>query len=199
MARKAVLEDASHQAGWMFADLLLALMVIFLAAQSFVPKEASLPQFASLLSNKTSLVGTTPQLKTSITLKSLDEAALINALQAYGTAHNLPAAFTIESLVIAGGFNPKTESSDRGTATALQYAAGIESFNLPYFTNNTATLLAASSEVPDGEAILDVQITPIAPNHTATGSSTSGTSSGTASGAASGGTTTATPTPTPSK
>jgi len=57
-ARKAALEDASHQAGWMFADLLLALMVIFLAAQSFVPKEASLPQFEGLLSNKTSLNGT---------------------------------------------------------------------------------------------------------------------------------------------
>jgi hypothetical protein len=30
-------EDASHLAGWMYADLLLALMVIFLATISFVP------------------------------------------------------------------------------------------------------------------------------------------------------------------
>jgi len=161
-ARKAALEDASHQAGWMFADLLLALMVIFLAAQSFVPKEASLPQFEGLLSNKTSLNGTTSPLKTSITLTSIDESALIIALQNYGAIQHLPAAYTISRMVIAGGFNPKTESSDRGTATALQYAAAIGSFNLPYF-KNSATLLAASSEVPDGAAILNIEITPTAP------------------------------------
>ena len=161
-ARKAALEDASHQAGWMFADLLLALMVIFLAAQSFVPKEASLPTFSALLSNKTSLNGTVAPLKTSITLTSVDESALIIAMQNYGAIEHLPAEYTVESMVIAGGFNPKTESSDRGTATALQYAAAIGSFNLPYF-KNSATLLAASSEVPDGAVILNLQITPVAP------------------------------------
>ncbi len=169
-ARKAALEDASHQAGWMFADLLLALMVIFLAAQSFVPKEASLPQFEGLLSNKTSLTGTTSPLKTSITLTSIDEAALIDALQNYGAIQHLPSTYTVDSMVIAGGFNPKTESSDRGTATALQYAAAIGSYNLPYF-KNSATLLAGSSEVPDGAAILNLQITPI-PKSGTTGSGT---------------------------
>ncbi len=161
-ARRPALEDASHQAGWMFADLLLALMVIFLAAQSFVPKEASLPQFAGLLSNTTSLSGVNSPLKTSITLTSIDESALIVALQNYGAIEHLPADFTIESMVIAGGFNKKTESSDRGTATALQYAAAIGSFNLPYF-KNSATLLAASSEVPDGAVILNLQIASVGP------------------------------------
>ncbi len=170
-ARKAALEDASHQAGWMFADLLLALMVIFLAAQSFVPKEASLPTFAGLLSNKTSLNGNASPLKTSITLTSIDEAALIIALQNYGAIAHLPAEYTIESMVIAGGFNPKTESSDRGTATALQYAAAIGSFNLPYF-KNSATLLAASPEVPDGAVVLNLQIAPTAHAAGGTGSTT---------------------------
>ena len=158
--RKAALEDASHQAGWMFADLLLALMVIFLAAQSFVPKEASLPQFEGLLDNKTNIHSAVAPLKTSITLTSLDEATLINALQNYGAIEHLPATYTIDSMVVAGGFNPKTESSDRGTATALQYAAAIASYNLPYF-KNAATLLAASPEVADGSAILNVEIAPI--------------------------------------
>lgn len=171
-ARRAALEDASHQAGWMFADLLLALMVIFLAAQSFVPKEASLPQFEGLLNNKTSLNGTIAPLKTSITLTSIDEAALIDALQNYGAIQHLPSTYTVDSMVIAGGFNPKTESSDRGTATALQYAAAIGSYNLPYF-KNSATLLAGSSEVPDGAVILNLQITPI-PKSGTTGSATPG-------------------------
>ena len=161
-AHNVELEDTSLLAGWMFADLLLALMVIFLAAQSFVPKEASLPQFAGLLSNTTNITAQPNRLKTSITLTSIDESALIVALQNYGAIQHLPASFTIESLVIAGGFNVKTESSDRGTATALQYAAAIASFNLPYF-KNSATLLAASSDVPDGAVILNLQIASTAP------------------------------------
>ena len=159
--RQVALEDASHQAGWMFADLLLALMVIFLAAQSFVPHEASLPQFAGLLGDSVNVRGDVKVLKTSITLTSLDEATLINALQNYGAIAHLPDNFTIDTMVIAGGFNAATESSDRGTATALQYAAGIASYNLPYF-KNSATLLAASSQVPDGAVVLNVSITPIA-------------------------------------
>jgi hypothetical protein len=115
-----------------------------------------------LLSNNTNITVQPNRLKTSITLTSIDESALIVALQNYGAIQHLPASFTIESLVIAGGFNVKTESSDRGTATALQYAAAIASFNLPYF-KNSATLLAASSDVPDGAVILNLQISPIAP------------------------------------
>jgi len=159
--RRVALEDASHQAGWMFADLLLALMVIFLAAQSFVPHEASLPQFAGLLGDNVNVKGSVSVLKTSITLVSLDEATLINALQNYGAIQHLPADYTIDSMVVAGGFNAATESSDRGTATALQYAAGIASYNLPYF-KNSATLLAASSQVPDGAVVLNISITPVA-------------------------------------
>lgn len=156
----------------MFADLLLALMVIFLAAQSFVPKEASLPAFAGLLSNKTSLDSNIHKLKTSITLTSPDEAKLVDALQNFGAIAGLPAAYTIDSMVVAGGFNPQTESSDRGTATALNYAAIIGSYNLPYF-KNTATLLAASSEVPSGDVILNISITPKAVTaSTGTGTST---------------------------
>ena len=143
----------------MFADLLLALMVIFLAAQSFVPKEASLPAFAGLLSNKTNLSTNIHKLKTSITLTSPDEANLINALQNFGAIAGLPAAYTIDSMVVAGGFDPKTESSDRGTSTALNYASIIGGYNLPYF-KNTATLLAASPEVPPGDVILNISITP---------------------------------------
>lgn len=145
----------------MFADLLLALMVIFLAAQSFVPHQASLPTFAGLLGDSVAITGKVAVLKTSITLTSLDETTLINDLQNYGAIEHLPVDFTINSMVIAGGFNPATESSDRGTATALQYAAGIASYNLPYF-KNSATLLAASSEVPDGAALLNISITPVA-------------------------------------
>lgn len=41
MNRKDSAEDASSQAGWMFADLFLTLTVIFLATVSFIPSESN--------------------------------------------------------------------------------------------------------------------------------------------------------------
>ena len=40
-------EDTTSQGGWMYADLFLALMVIFLATISFVPAQTKLPTSAS--------------------------------------------------------------------------------------------------------------------------------------------------------
>lgn len=41
MKTRKVVEDSALQAGWIFADLFLALTVIFLATVSFIPRETS--------------------------------------------------------------------------------------------------------------------------------------------------------------
>jgi hypothetical protein len=42
-------EDVTEKAGWMYADLFLALMVIFLATISFVPNTRLLHQLQEIL------------------------------------------------------------------------------------------------------------------------------------------------------
>ena len=156
MARKSdrIGEDLSAQAGWMFADLLLALAVIFLATISFVPSKDAIP---TNILNQAATDGRTVVNKNSIALKSFDERTILMAMQKYAADNHLPADYRITSVTVVGGYDSKTETPDRGTQTALQYAAGIASLNLPQF-KNTSTILASSSSVGPGQAVLNLTI-----------------------------------------
>ena len=150
-------EDLSAQAGWMFADLLLALTVIFLATVSFVPQKNTLNALAGVTTKNTIVDPSIIISKTTITLTSTDEMALIVALQNYGKSQGLPAQYVVAGLTIAGGYDSTTQSADQGTATALRYASAIASYNLPYF-KNTSTVLALDSSIPAGSAVLNLTI-----------------------------------------
>jgi hypothetical protein len=148
-------EDPSAQAGWMFADLLLAIAVIFLATISFVPSEDALsPELiAAAAADPTVNVN-----KNSIPLTQFDQITIMLAMQKYAKDNNLPAEYTVSSVSIVGGYNPESETADRGTQTALRYATGIAELNLPYF-KNTSTILSASSTIPSGQVVLNLTIT----------------------------------------
>ena len=153
--KRRVREDPSAQAGWMFADLLLAIAIIFLATISFVPSEDALSPdlIAAAAADPTVNVN-----KNSIPLTQFDQITIMLAMQQYAKDHNLPPEYTVSSLSIVGGYNPDTETADRGTQTALRYATGIAELNLPYF-KNTSTILSASSTIPTGQVVLNLTIT----------------------------------------
>jgi hypothetical protein len=153
--KRAVREDPSAQAGWMFADLLLAIAIIFLATISFVPSEDALSPdlIAAAAADPTVNVN-----KNSIPLTQFDQITIMMAMQQYAKDHNLPPEYTVSSVAIVGGYNPDTETADRGTQTALRYATGIAELNLPYF-KNTSTILSASSTIPSGQVVLNLTIT----------------------------------------
>lgn len=148
-------EDPSAQAGWMFADLLLAIAIIFLATISFVPSEDALSPalLAAAAADPTVKVD-----QNSIPLTTFDQITIMMAMQKYAKDHNLPPEYTVESVSIVGGYNTATETADRGTQTALRYATGIAELNLPYF-KNTSTILSASSTIPSGQVVLNLTIT----------------------------------------
>ncbi|CAB4885601.1 unannotated protein [freshwater metagenome] len=148
-------EDPSAQAGWMFADLLLAIAVIFLATISFVPTEAALSPnlIAAAAADPTVNVN-----KNSIPLTQFDQITIMLAMQKYAQDNNLPPEYTVSSVSIVGGYNLDSETADRGTQTALRYATGIAELNLPYF-KNTSTILSASSTIPSGQVVLNLTIT----------------------------------------
>ena len=138
----------------MFADLLLALAVIFLATISFVPaKDAIAADVAAKVAADPRIVVN----KNSIPLAQFDQTAIMMAMQKYAADHNLPADYKVTGLTIAGGYNSATETADRGTQTALRYATSIAALNLPYF-KNTSTVLAASSDIPSGTVVLNLTI-----------------------------------------
>ena len=139
----------------MFADLLLALAVIFLATISFVPTQdaVSAEMQANAAADPSVAVN-----KSSIPLAKFDQITIMLAMQKYAADNNLPEDYRVTGVTIVGGYSPATETPDRGTQTALRYATGIAELNLPYF-KNTSTVLSSSSTIPSGQVVLNLTIT----------------------------------------
>jgi hypothetical protein len=147
-------EDVTGLAGWVFADLLLALAVVFLGTISFIPSNDAI---SAEMSAKAAEDESVEVNKTSIPLSKFDQITIMLAMQKYAAENNLPEDYRVTGVTIVGGYNPETESPDRGTQTALRYAAGIAELNLPYF-KNTSTLLSTSPTIPSGQVVLNLTI-----------------------------------------
>ena len=143
-------EDASHLAGWMYADLLLALMVIFLATISFVPN----------LSNSSSAV--TTQIKQissgynynrglSLVYNGFDSKLIAADIASFKIKEGLPDDAEIIYAQILGGFDLKTESADEGKLRALEFSIKLSKDNPQLFataaTNLGSNLLLKPNEI----------------------------------------------------
>ena len=143
-------EDASHLAGWMYADLLLALMVIFLATISFVPN----------LANSSSAV--TTQIKQissgynynrglSLVYNGFDSKLISDDIASFKVQEGLPEDAEIIYAQILGGFDLKTESADEGKLRALEFSIKLSKDNPQLFataaTNLGSNLLLKPNEI----------------------------------------------------
>jgi len=115
--REEIDDDLTPQAGWMYADLFLALMVIFLATISFVPQ----------LSNNASKIRTaTIQPKSaynydkglSLVYEKFDLAQISEDIAKFEQDENLPAETDVIYVQIVGGYDSKIESPQKGTLRA---------------------------------------------------------------------------------
>ena len=143
-------EDPASLAGWMFADLLLALTVIFLATISFIPA----------IANGTSSTGAVASFsiqQNTIALSQVDEKTVTAAMEQYAKVNHLPKSFKVGSMSVLGGFNPTKQQPDAGVATALKFATKISQLSLPYF-QGTATQIGSSAVVSDGHVVLNLNL-----------------------------------------
>lgn len=114
-------EDTTGQAGWIFADLILGLMVVFLATVSFIPVIENFqgpanqggPQTSSLARLypepflKTYPVATVSQIETDLT--------------EFKRLNNLPVTAAISFLEISGSYDPLTQDSSVGVLKAVNF------------------------------------------------------------------------------
>jgi hypothetical protein len=143
-------EDASPLAGWMYADLLLALMVIFLATISFVPN----------LSNSSAAV--TTQIKQissgynynrglSLVYNGFDSKLISQDIESFKIQEGLPSDAEIIYAQILGGFDVKTESADDGKLRALEFSIKLSKDNPALFataaTNLGSNLVLKPNEI----------------------------------------------------
>jgi hypothetical protein len=146
-------DDATLLAGWMYADLLLGLMVIFLATISFVPIDNFISK--SLVKATYKQVDKAFNFNRGISLvyDKFDAVALEKDITAFKKREGLDNNAEIIFAQILGGFDPKTETINDGRNRALLYSFNLSQEQTGLFRNTSVTAGADSSLKP-GEIAL---------------------------------------------
>jgi hypothetical protein len=132
-------EDATILAGWMYADLLLGLMVIFLATISFVPIDNFVSK--SLVKATYKQVDKAFNFNRGISLvyDKFDAAALEKDIEAFKKREGLDNNAEIIFAQILGGYDEKTETADIGRNRALVYSFSLNAELTGLFSRASVT------------------------------------------------------------
>jgi len=143
-------EDASHLAGWMYADLLLALMVIFLATISFVPNLSSSSNAVTTQIKQISS-GYNYNRGLSLVYNGFDSQLISQDIESFKIKEGLPADAEIIYAQILGGFDLQTENADDGKLRALEFSIKLSKDNPQLFataaTNLGSNLVLKPNEI----------------------------------------------------
>lgn len=173
-------ENTADQAGWMYADLLLALMVIFLATISFVPQflDTYVPSGSGVgnssqqgsggmgIGDGSAGTGTSSRPSSGIPdadytfdqglalfYEDFDLNTFVADVENFRRQENLGENFEIVFAQITGGYDAKTESPEKGTLRAIAFSIKLKESNLDYL-NNTSTSIRTSPEVPSNKVLV---------------------------------------------
>ena len=149
MARKRILieeEDATSQAGWLFADSFLALMVIFLATISFVP---ALTTGVVMGSGSVGKIAGSNYIKGLVlTYDKFDAATIQKDIATYIKNEKLSPVSEVLYARIVGGYKT-SEGADQGTIRAIAVSVQLKKSGIPFFANTSVDLGASDKLGPD--------------------------------------------------
>ena len=149
MARKRIQieeEDATSQAGWLFADSFLALMVIFLATISFVPALTSGVIMGSGSVGK--IAGSNYVKGLILSYDSFDAAAIERDIRTFIVNEKISPSSEVMYARIVGGYGAN-ESSEAGQVRAIEVSVKIKNSNMAYFDNATLDLSSSDQLKPE--------------------------------------------------
>ena len=159
MARKRIQieeEDATSQAGWLFADSFLALMVIFLATISFVPALTTGVVTGSGSVGK--IAGSNYIKGLVLTYNKLDIEKIQQDIAAYITNEKLSPTSEVIYARIVGGYKA-SEGVDAGNVRAIEVSVQLKKSGMSYF-ENTSIDLSASDKLGIDTFILRLTLAP---------------------------------------
>jgi hypothetical protein len=145
-------EDVSGQAGWMFSDMLIALMVVFLATITFIPQfNASSNSAVIKGGNKGSVQGgvsgnytyTEHFSPVFIRAYKTNEAKYVGAdILAFEKQHSLPLDSVIDSAQFVGGYGDSGSSAD-ALHSAIAFSQSLEMIS-PKILEHASSILNSS-------------------------------------------------------
>lgn len=159
MARKRIRieeEDATSQAGWLFADSFLALMVIFLATISFVP---ALTSGVVMGSGSVGKVAGSNYIKGLVLSYDKFDAAVIGAdIKKFIDAEKISPLSEVMYARIVGGYS-SSETPDQGSIRAIAVSVALKKSGLTYFENSTIDI-ASSDKIKPETFVLRLTLAP---------------------------------------
>ena len=143
-------EDTVSQSGWVFADLLVALSVVFLATVSFIP----LGDTNNIVELDSSAVESDKLVRTSGFTKlynSMSTKELLADLDEFRVTNGIPERVPIIHLQLIG--SSESEDGRVGILDALEFSLEIQKANLKQF-KNVSVSLDVSERLKPGQVLL---------------------------------------------
>ena len=149
-------EDATSQAGWLFADSFLALMVIFLATISFVPVIGGGGVLGTGKVGK--IAGSNYVDGLVLAYEEVDKARIANDIATYIGSKNLSPYTAVLYAKVIGGFTSE-EGEAKGSLQALTFAVDLQKAEIPYFADAKIDL-GSSNLIPTKTVVLRLTLSP---------------------------------------
>ena len=143
-------EDVTFLAGWMYADLFLAMMIVFLATISFVPE-----YFGNNTKSTADAYNYTQiYKKPMIAVYEGFNGELIAAdIRSFILDNNLPPDAEIVYAQIVGSYNKNVESSSQAIIRAQEFSAKMDMSNITLLYN-ASTTLSSTTSIPANRVVV---------------------------------------------
>ena len=151
-------EDLTGSAGWMYADLLIALMVIFLATITFVPQSTYFTQYGSKTTGNPYFYTYSRVVKDrplSILVENNQLPDFTSLLSEFKAKNGIAKDATVAYVQIVGAYKSNLETQQDGVSRALALSQKIESTYKDLFATASTTFNTTTS-IPPNQAVIRV-------------------------------------------
>ena len=146
-------EDLTGQAGWMYTDLMLALMVIFLATISFVPQFTGNSNAAADPTNPDYSYSKIFDESMNTLYENFSLAQIKADIARFKSGHGLPADADIVFAQYVGGYSSGTENPSSAIARALAFSQKLDKADHELLAS-AATTLSSSNVLKLNQVII---------------------------------------------
>jgi len=146
------LEDVSGQAGWMYTDLLLGLMVIFLATITFVPQNR-----AYLDSDVVQVYAREYPTKLATSYSGFDLDQIKLDLKSFTDNQGITGNVIITRAQIVGSYNANTETMQDGINRAMDFQKRIDTED-PLFLRSSAVTLKSAADGDSRKVVIEFSL-----------------------------------------
>lgn len=146
-------EDLTGQAGWMYTDLMLALMVIFLATISFVPQFAESSRSSSLSEMPEYAYSKIFEESMNTMYEEFNLSQIEVDIARFKVSRGLPTDADIVFAQYVGGYSNLSETPSTAIARALAFSQKLDSSNREILVN-AATTLSSSSVLKANQVVV---------------------------------------------